>query len=422
MVDIKELRDDKARLLTAAQSILGEITDKTDEARATEINAQFDKIMDDAAAKQAEIDRRERLATAMASLDAGDPRVPTLSADEGRAVDQPRDVTYRAAFHSWLRSGGDVHGLTGEERSALARGVRQIEGRAQTSAAAAGGNLIPDEAMQPLVAAMILNGPMLDENVVTVIRTAGGGEIPIPTVNDTASTAEDSTEGAEPTNDGGKDIVFGKVVLNDYMSDTEWLVLSPQLVSGAYANVEAIIGGLLGERLGRKANQSLTTGSGSQAPQGVVTGSTLGKTAAATAAITANEVRDLIMSVNAVYRNRPKSIAMMNDATYGYLGKLTDGDGTYLLKLMPDGSERIVIGNLAVKYRINPAMANITAGAKPIIYGDMSKYFVRQVGETVIGVAREKYWPNHGMAGYNRIDGVVADTTAIKHLALAAAG
>ena len=65
-------------------------------------------------------------------------------------------------------------------------------------------------------------------------------------------------------------------------------------------------------------------------------------------------------------------------------------------------------------------MASIAASAKPVIFGDFSKYYVRKVGAPVIGVRREYYWPNIGLAGIVRLDGDLIQTSAVKHLVLAA--
>jgi hypothetical protein len=42
------------------------------------------------------------------------------------------------------------------------------------------------------------------------------------------------------------------------------------------------------------------------------------------------------------------------------------------------------------------------------------------VGDPLLGVAREKFWPNIGIAGVHRIDGSPGQTKAIKTLQMAA--
>ena len=69
--------------------------------------------------------------------------------------------------------------------------------------------------------------------------------------------------------------------------------------------------------------------------------------------------------------------------------------------------------------RTNQAMVNAATGTKPVIFGDFGKYYVRKVGSPVIGVRREYYWPNIGMAGIVRLDGDLIQSGAVKHLVMA---
>lgn len=64
-------------------------------------------------------------------------------------------------------------------------------------------------------------------------------------------------------------------------------------------------------------------------------------------------------------------------------------------------------------------MVNAATGTKPVIFGDHSKYYVRKVGAPVVGVRREYYWPNIGLAGIVRLDGDLIQTSAVKHLIMA---
>ena len=62
-------------------------------------------------------------------------------------------------------------------------------------------------------------------------------------------------------------------------------------------------------------------------------------------------------------------------------------------------------------------MASIASTAKPVVFGDFGKYYVRKVGGVLIGALQDKdFWPGFGIAGYIRFDGELADTAAVKHL------
>jgi len=290
------------------------------------------------------------------------------------------------------------------------------EQRAQTTTNAAGGYSIPEEMMQRVIVSMLAYGPMYDPGVTGEIMTSGGNSMPFPTVNDTAVTAGAHTEGATLTDDGGKDVVFGTKQLDAFAFDTEWLRVSKELADDSFIAVETFIGRLLGIRLGRIANLQLTTGSGSGAPNGIVTASGLGKTAAATAAITYDEILDLEHSVNSAYRNGPKVGYMMNDATLLAVRKLKDGDGNYLWQAgnVQAGIPGTINGR---QFWINDAMASLATGQKVMLFGDMDQYLVRKVGQPLVGAIQDKdFWPGFGVAGYIRFDGELADAGAVKHL------
>jgi HK97 family phage major capsid protein len=62
-------------------------------------------------------------------------------------------------------------------------------------------------------------------------------------------------------------------------------------------------------------------------------------------------------------------------------------------------------------------MASLATGNKVMLFGDMSKYFVRKVGQPLVGAIQDKdFWPGFGMAGYIRFDGELSDAGAVKHL------
>jgi HK97 family phage major capsid protein len=289
-----------------------------------------------------------------------------------------------------------------------------------TSTDTAGGFTVPTELQATLIKAMAAWGPMYDEDVGTTLNTATGAPIELPTVDDTASTAGAHTEGADLTDDGGKDVVLGKLILNAFMYDTEFIRFSMELARDSLLNFEQILSDLLGERLGRITNQMLTTGTGTGQPNGIVTASSLGITAAAGAAITSDELFDVQHEVDPAYRASPKVGWMFNDTSLKAIRKMKDGQGNYLWQ-MGDVKSGAPATLLDKPYRINQAMDDIAISKKPIIFGDLGKYYVRKVGAPVVGVLRERFWPNLGIAGLVAVDGELGDPKAVKHLKMGAA-
>lgn len=427
MATIKELREQAAKTLTEARSMLDSIDEKSTKEQRAEAEIAVDKALAEVsdiearAERQAKLEAAEKRAVEAAEAEeraAREAKRPGFEAGEAR---QGGDMDYRTAFHAWLRSKSeDGEPLTAEARAVLQAGFARVEARAQTTTNSAGGYSVPEQMMTEITRSMLAFGPMYDPGVTREIVTNGGNPMPWPTVNDTGSTAGAHTEGATLTDDGGKDVTFGTKQLDAFAFDTEWLRISKELMDDSFLAVEALIGSLLGERLGRIANLQLTTGTGSSAPNGIVTASALGKTAAATAAITADEIIDLEHSVDPAYRTAPSVAFMMNDSTLAAVRKLKDGDGNYLWQMgnVQAGVPATLLGRRII---INQQVPSLGAASKVMLFGDMQKYFVRKVGQPLIGAISDKdFWPGIGVAGYIRFDGELSDSAAVKHLITAA--
>lgn len=420
---LRQLQEKREKLVADARSALDEIRKNTDDARAAELEQRHDTIMADFDRVEGDIKREERMAAAeQRAEESRARRRPNPGDGEARGEDDPeKPVEYRQAFQKWVASAGDLSTLSPEERSSLRAGVAPREDRAQTTGVpAAGGYTVPTELSNQIITSMKAWGPMYDEDICTVMTTTSGNPIDLPTVDDTSVPVAKHTEAGAVTDDGGSDATFGKKTLNAYAYDTEWVKFSWELAQDSIFNFETLLGDLLGQRLGRRANTELSIGAGTNDPNGIVTASSLGKTAAAQAAITYDEIIDLVHSVDPAYRQSPKTRFMFNDTTLGALRKLKDGEGRYVWSA-GDVQKGVPGSILGYNYSINQAMASLAAGAKPMIFGDFGKYFVRKVGGIVMFVAKERFAPDIGLLGLVRLDGELGDTAAVKHLITATA-
>jgi len=422
---LKELREKMAKLVTEARACLDEAT-SADEARAAELEHRHDAIMKDHDKLEADYRRAERLAEAEARAaeraTAPDPRRPNGEDREAScAGSSETEITYREAFRDYFRAGGRLSEMEPESRDVLRRGEsRDKEIRAQTAGTnAAGGFTVPTELHAQIIKTMLAFGPMYDPGITTELQTSGGNPIDLPTVDDTAVTAVAHTEGAALADTGAKDVVMGKKSLSAYVYDTEFVRFSMELAQDSLVAFETFLGNLLGERLGRIANEKLTIGAGATEPEGIVTGSQQGKVAATSSGILADELFDLQHSVNSAYRVGPNVGWMFNDTILALIRKLKDGQGNYLWQMgdVRTGSPSTLLGH---SYRVNDSMSGIGVNNKVAVFGDFSKYYTRKVGGPVVGVMRERFWPDLGTAGFIRFDGLLADSAAVKHLAMAA--
>ena len=414
-MSLTDLHEKRGRLVTQAREALEEIKKNTDESRAAELEARHDAIMADFDKLDATIKREEKVADAERRAEEARAKMRPIPSDgEARGQDQGNSPEYRMVFAKVIC--GMQDDLTAEERAVLRHGVTKFESRAQTAGTTtAGGFTVPTELATFIDRAMKAWGPMYNEDITTVMTTASGNPMKIPTVDDTSVTATAHTEATALGDTGGKDVTFGQKSLDAFTFDTDFVRWSWELSMDSIFAMEQLLGELLGERLARIANVQLTTGTGSSAPNGIVTASALGKTAASATAITADEIIDLLHSVDPAYRQSPKARFMFNDSTLAAIRKLKDGQGNYLWQMgdVTAGQPGTLLG---YRYSVNQAMDSIATAKKVVLFGDFGKYYVRKVGGPVVGVMRERFWPDLGIAGLIRFDGEIGQSAAVKHL------
>lgn len=418
---LKELREQQARIATNARAKLNEITDATPAERAAEIEREFDAMMADHDKLGERVERLQKLEAAEARANEGDPRRPHGADGEVRGGEQGKAPAYKDVFVKALRFGAAA--LNAEERNLLVaqRADLPEEIRAQSVGTdSAGGYTVPTEFSGEIDKAMAMWGPMWDGGVAREVITSNGRQIDWPTIDDTSKTGRIKSENASVDDDGTDDAAFGEKNLNAYVYDTGMVKVPMELLQDSAFNIEALLNDLFGERLGRLANSVLTTGTGSSQPNGVATAASNGKTAASATVFTADELIDLMHSVDPAYRSSPKCMWMFNDTTLASIRKLKDGQSNYLWQMgdVRTGEPSTLLGK---PYRVNQAMASAATTTRPILFGDFSRYIVRKVMGFQVITLRERYAENFqiGMVGFKRFDGELLNTAAIKRLTMA---
>jgi HK97 family phage major capsid protein len=291
----------------------------------------------------------------------------------------------------------------------------QTEARAQSLSGSAGGYTVPQGFLNQLEASLLAFGGMRE--VATILRTAEGNDLPIPTVSDHSNVGAIL---AENTQVAEQDVTFGQITLKAYKYSSKLIRVSAELLQDSAIDLESFIGGALGERIARILNTHFTTGDNSSKPQGIIA-SGAGVTAASATAITYGELVDLQHSVDPAYRGNAKF--MMHDSTFKAIRKLLDGQNRPIFQ--PDitaASPGTLLGSPIV---INQDCATIAASAKAVFFGDFSKYLIRDVQDFTLLRLEERYADYHqvGFVGFSRHDGRILDagTDPIKHLVMAAA-
>ncbi len=306
---------------------------------------------------------------------------------------QAHEQEYRSAFASYLLNG--AQGITPEQRAVLTESRDSLAGLSA-------GVLIPTTLASTIEKALKTYGGMLEAG--SLITTSNGGDLILPTSNDTAAKATIVAEYAQSTK---RTPTFGSATLKAYTYRTPIIPVSQELLQDSAFNLDSLLSELLVESFGRGINEHLTTGTGTGQPKGIVTAAHTSEATAAAAEITLDNILDLVKGVNSAYAKNGRF--MLNRNTLFALAKIKDLDGRYLWQESPrTGAPATIFGK---GYVLNDDMADIGAGKASVLFGDLSKYKIRMVkGFRVIRLNELlAEYLSIGLFGFARADGTLID-------------
>lgn len=277
-----------------------------------------------------------------------------------------------------------------------------------------GGYLVPDEFEKTLIES--LEEENIFRKLATVIKTSSGDR-KIPVVASKGSASWVDEEGLIPESDDS----FGQVSIGAYKLGT-LIKVSNELLNDSVFNLEAYISKEFGRRCGAKEEDAFFNGNGTGKPTGVLDatyGAETGVTADATDKITADEIIDLFYSLKAPYRKR--AVWVLNDSTVKAIRKLKDGNGNYLWQpALTEGTPDTILGRPVYTSAYMPSIA---AGARTVIFGDLSYYWVADRQGRTFKKLSELYATTDqtGFMATQRVDGKLILREAVKVLVQKAA-
>ena len=214
-------------------------------------------------------------------------------------------------------------------------------------------------------------GPMLETS--TILNTAGGENLQIPSL----SAYSTGTVTAEGSAIGESDPVFNSFVTLGAFKYSFLTQVSRELIEDSGVDILSFLAQQTGNAMGYAINNALTVGTGTVQPNGIV--SRAGSAVTGTSLNpTADNLIDLVYSVDTAGRTLPGTGFQMNASSIANVRKLKDGSGQYLFTPSLSADAR----DLLLGYPIyeNPAMATAASAVKPVIFGHLPSYYVRQVG------------------------------------------
>jgi HK97 family phage major capsid protein len=244
-----------------------------------------------------------------------------------------------------------------------------------TTTTTAGGNLVPTDFYDQLIAHLIEVSGILQAGP-TVLNTAGGESLQIPKT--TAHTVAASA--AQAGNLATADPAFGLVTLSAYKYGV-LIQVARELLDDAAVDLIGYLAMSCGRALGNKFGTDLITGVGGFQPTGLIQSSTVAITGTATGVSGRPAYADLVnmeYSVIAPYRQSKSCYWLAADKTIGSFRLITDLQGRPIWEpSMVLGSPDLLLGKPLVA---DPFMPALVTGNKIVAFGDFSQFFVRIVG------------------------------------------
>lgn len=281
--------------------------------------------------------------------------------------------------------------------------IAEMENRAglKTGLGSSGGYIsVPAAVVRAIELAMIEFGTILQ--VADTITTETGEEISWPYADDTSN--EGAYVGESSTlSTTSVDPAFEQVKWRAYDITSKFIRVSFRTFRDTFANLEVLLGRMIGERIGRKLSGECTTGAAKI--RGLITRAPVGQTTAGATAITYDDIVGLEHSVDPA--NRGMLRFMFHDAVCEHIRLIKDGDGRPLFisnvaQMQPD----TINGR---QFVINQKMdSSVATTNKTMVAGDLQSYKVRRVGPA-LRVKRlvERFAENDETAfiGYTSVDG-----------------
>jgi HK97 family phage major capsid protein len=259
-------------------------------------------------------------------------------------------------------------------------------------------------------------GPMLETS--TILNTAGGENLQIPSLA-AYSTGTVSSEAAAI---GESDPTFNAFKTLGAYKYSFLTQISREMVEDAGVDILGFLAAQTGNALGYAVNNALTVGTGTTQPTGIVTAAGSGITGGTgvSGAFTADNMIDLVYSVDTAGRTLPGTGWQMNAQAIAAVRKLKDSAGQYLFSPSLSADAR----DLLLGYPIfeNPAMAAPATSAKSVIFGHLPSYFARTVGGLRLDRSDDYAFQNDLITfrATMRVDGNLIQTSHVKYFAGAA--
>ena len=257
-------------------------------------------------------------------------------------------------------------------RKMVAGEIRGHEFRAITGSST--GAPVPTSFYNEIVKVARLVNPLLE--YATVINTTGGENLQIPS-QATFSTATIVGQGVSI---GTSEPTFNAFTTLGAYKFSALAQLSRELILDSGVDIIGFLAEQFGNALGFKIADEIVNGTGTVEPTGFlpVAGTGVTGSTGVSGAFTADNVIDLIYSLDGSLRNRPTFAMLANSTSIAALRKLKDTAGNYVFQVGDSKDRRDLV--LGVPVIETPAMPNPGTAVNSLAVGDLKSIYIRNAG------------------------------------------
>jgi HK97 family phage major capsid protein len=257
-------------------------------------------------------------------------------------------------------------------RKMVAGEIRGHEFRAITGSST--GAPVPTSFYNEIVKVARLVNPLLE--YATVINTAGGENLQIPS-QATFSTATIVGQGVSI---GTSEPTFNAFTTLGAYKFSALAQLSRELILDSGVDIIGFLAEQFGNALGFKIADEIVNGTGTVEPTGFlpVAGTGVTGSTGVAGAFSADNVIDLIYSLDGSLRNRPTFAMLANSTSIAALRKLKDTAGNYVFQVGDSKDRRDLV--LGVPVIETPAMPNPGTAVNSLAVGDLKSIYIRNAG------------------------------------------
>ena len=371
-------------------------------------------LLDSAAAEKRDLSGEENQTydRIMADLDQRSAVIETMNAQAER---ENRAAEAMKGFESQVKPAMSVPAIDEAELiRSLARGeIRSHSFEKRDVTKGSTGAPVPTSFYDQVVMLARKVGPLLETS--TIINTAGGENLQVPSL----STYSVGTVTSEAGAIGESDPAFNAFKTLGAYKYSFLTQISREMVEDSGVDILGFLAAQTGNAIGYAVNGALTTGTGTVQPNGIVTtaGSGITGSTAVSGAFTADNLIDLVYSVDTAGRTLPGTGWMMNAKSIGAVRKLKDTAGNYVFSPALSADKR----DLVLGYEVyeNPGMADPATSAKSVLFGHLPSYYVRTVGGIRLDRSDDYAFQNDLITfrATMRVDGNLIQTSHVKYFA-----